>query len=269
MPSSVGEVLRIVVIVGVLALLLRAGRAAWGRRRLAFRIWRSIRPRHVVGSLALIVVVLTVALSLLTFVPVTGVGLGQLLGLDGNAVFAPIDNALEAPIQAADEAQQTGTEAAGVPWTDIVGVTGFLAGLILLFPYLAHGEEEAFRAGWEDFDHLRQALSALRFGLIHMIMLIPLAAALAVGVAGYVYGRIYLRAYRRAAVPVATIPERRLWVATDEQGLSRLVMGPPSPVLTVDRTEARRQAVFSAAVWHTTFNTTVAVVVLVGYLLSL
>lgn len=270
MPQTIGELLRIVIIVAVLGLLVRAARMAWARRRLAVRIWKAIRPRHIAGSLGLMVVVLGVALTLLVFVPVTGVGLGQVVGLEGNAVFAPIDDALEAPLEAAVQAQESGSPAPGTPWTDVAVVTMFLGGLVLLFPHLAHAEETAFRVGWENLTTPQQVLSALWFGLIHMVMLIPLAAALAVGVAGYVYGRIYVRAYHRVARPRLVIPlgtGPRL--AEDDQGLTRLVMGPPSPEYTVDHASARRQAAFDAAVWHTTFNTTVAVLVWVGYVVSL
>lgn len=268
-PGTPAELLRIVVVVGVLLLLVRAARMAWPRRALAVRIWRAIRPRHVLGSLGLMVVVLGTAITLLVAVPVTGIGLGTVIGLQGNAVFAPIDDALEAPIDAAVEAEATGQPAEGVPWTDVAAVTAFLGVLVLLFPHLAHAEEAAFRAGWEDHDLLRQVLSALRFGLAHLIMLIPLAAALAVAVAGFAYGRLYRRAYARAAVPRPVIPERRLWVAEDADGYTRLVLGPPSPVMAVDRVAARRQATFDAAVWHTTFNTAVAAIVWLGYLASL
>lgn len=269
MPTTFGELLRVVVVVGVLFLLVRAGRAAWSRRRLSIRIWRAIRLRHLGGALLLMVAVLGVALSLLAFVPASQIGLGQLVGLQGNAVFAPIDGALEAPIEAANQAQATGEPEARVPWTDVVAVTGFLGVLVLMFPHLAHAEEEAFRRGWENYDWRRQILSALRFGMIHLVMLIPLAAAVAISVAGYAYGRVYLRSYRRAAVPRPVIPERGLWVKEDQDGYSRLVMGPPSPVMMVDTALAQQSATFDAAVWHTAFNTSVAVLVWVGYLLSL
>ncbi|CAN5188016.1 hypothetical protein BH23ACT9_BH23ACT9_08450 [soil metagenome] len=263
--------LRIVIIVAVLGLLARASRAAWQHRGLSVSIWRGIRPRHVVGSLGLMVVVLGTAITLLLAVPVTGFGLGALVGLEGNAIFAPIDGALDAPTQAAELAQQTGGTAtpAPFPWGSLAGVTAFLALLVLLFPHLAYAEELAFRVGWEDHDLLRQAASALRFGLIHMIMLIPLAAALAVGVAGFAYGRIYRRAYRGAAVPRTVLPDWSPRVAEDHEGFTRLVMGPPSPVEVVDRSAARKEGAFQAAVWHTTFNTTVAGLVWLGYVGSL
>ncbi|HUG86902.1 MAG TPA: hypothetical protein VMM13_20195 [Euzebya sp.] len=268
MPASIGELLRIVIVVAVVALLARAARAGWSNRALALRIWRAIRPRHVIGSLGLMVLVLGTAITLLVLVPVSGFGVGALVGLEGNAIFAPIDSALEAPLVQAQSPDQPDGGDAGAPWGGIALVTGFIGLLVLLFPHLAYAEEVAFRVGWEDHDPLRQVLSALRFGLVHMIMLIPLAAALAVGVAGFVYGRIYRRAYRRAAVPRTVLPDWSPRVAEDADGYTRLVLGPPSPVAVVDRTAARRQAAFEAAVWHATFNSMVAGLVWLGYVLS-
>jgi hypothetical protein len=267
-PGSIGELLRLVIIVAVLVLLARAARAAWAHRRDAVGIWRAIRPRHVAGSLGLMVVVLFVAVTLLVLVPPTQLGVGALVGLEGNAIFAPIDGALGAPLEApsGDDAAVAPT---GPPWVDIALVSGFLGLLVLLFPHLAHAEELAFRVGWEDLSPGQQVLSALRFGLIHMIMLVPLAAALAVAVAGYAYGRIYRRAYQRAAVPRTVLPEWTPRVAEDLDGFTRLVIGPPSPIQVIDRTAARRAGALEATVWHTTFNTTVAVLVWLGYVLSL
>ena len=270
-PEMVGDVLRVAIIVVVLALLGRAARAAWGNRALAVRIWRAIRPRHLLGAVGLMVLVLGTAVTLLVAIPVTGLGAGALVGLEGNAIFAPIDSALDAPLQPSPgdggDAEQT-AEVPPVPWADIALVSTFLGLLVLLFPHLAYAEELAFRVGWEDHDLARQVRSALRFGLLHLIMLIPLAAALAVGVAGFVYGRIYRRAYRRAAVPRVVHPPGRLPLVEDADGFTRLAMGPPSPITVVDRSGARRQAAFEAAVWHTAFNTSIAGLVWLGYVAS-
>lgn len=252
-------VLRAVVVVAVAVLLVRAARVAWLRRALALRVWRAVRPRHVVGALGLMTVVLTVALGLLWTVPVTGYGLGSLIGLEGNAVFAPIDAALDAPLDAAEQAAVTGQPSTGVPWWQVAGVVTFLLGLAAMFPHLANAEEHAFRLGWEDLPPGRQVASALRFGLLHMIMLIPLAAALAIAVAGWVYGRIYLAAYRRsmaASEPPRLLPGAGWLDVAEAQRIRR-------------RTDARRHAVFTATVWHATFNTCVAMLVLIGYLSSL
>lgn len=262
------ELLRAGIVVAVLVLLALRARWAWRRRAFSVRVWRSIRLRHVAGSMGLILLVLTVAVLLWQFVPATRYGVGSLIGLDGNAVFAPIDSALQAPIEQAEQAAATGRPAPGVPWFQVAGVSAFLIGLTLLFPVLANAEELAFRVGWEDFDLTHQVASALRFGLVHMVMLIPLAAALAISVAGFAYGRVYVHAYRKVPPKMVISPWARQTVVDDE-GYTRLAPGPPTPVLEVDKVEARHTAAFAATVWHTTFNTLIALLVLLGYLTSL
>lgn len=253
------------IIVAVLLLLARAARIAWQRRALALQVWGAIRPRHVVGAVGLMVVVLAAAITLLAFVPVTSYGLGSLIGLEGNAVFAPVDGALQAPVDAA-----LAGEDAAVPWWQVAGVSGFLLLLTAMFPHLANAEEWAFRAGWERYDETRRAFSALRFGMVHMVMLIPLAAALAISVAGWVYGRIYLRAHARSLASAADDMPMAADVA--EAMISGVVSGEVDVAAAVRERrnrEAQQAGVLAATVWHTTFNSLIAVIVLVGYLSSL
>ena len=221
--------LRLAVAVVIIVLLARSARVAWGNRGLAVTVWRRIRVRHVLGSVGLIAVVLTVTVGLLTYVPVTGYGLGTLIGLTGNAVFAPVE---EAAIRAG----------AGTPDADPVieqavnyATVAFMAALLTLFPWLAYVEERVFREGLERVRWPRRVWAALRFGLAHLIMLVPIAAALAIGVAGLWYGRVYVRAFRRAA---------------------------GDDLLTVE--SARRSAVLESTVWHTTFNSVLVVLLIVG-----
>jgi hypothetical protein len=214
------EAVRTLVAVGVVVLLLRAGRQAWRARDLAVRVWASIRPRHVLGSLALLGAVAGVAWALLTFVPPTRYGLGSLIGLTGNVVFAPVE----------EVGARTGS---GPVLLAVVG--GFFAVLLALFPFLAFAEERTFRAGLEHATPAREALVALRFGLVHLVMLVPIAAALAIALAGWVYGRIYRRAYARADLP------------------------PPA---------RRATALLAATTWHTTFNSVLVMLVWVSLLLA-
>lgn len=245
-------ILRLAVVAAVLFLLLRSARMAWRHRRLAGAVWRRIRPRHVLGALGLLTIVVTVAFTLMAFVPVTRYGAGTPLGLHGNAIFAPIEEAQTrandgAPVVAPDG---TPTEAAFDPGVLIaVGTTGFLVLLLLLFPYLAYVEERVFREGLEEATLPAQAWAALKFGLLHMIMLIPLGAALAVAVAGFAYGRIYRRAYERSAARTETV--------AGPFGVP-VVVAPP-------RQQVRSEAVLASTVWHTTFNSLIVVLVLLGF----
>ncbi|MDP8970587.1 MAG: hypothetical protein M3N52_08885 [Actinomycetota bacterium] len=239
--------LRLGVVVVVVWLLARSARAAWLNRRLAVSVWRRVRPRHVLGSLGLIVAVTTTAVGLMAALPVTRFGLGSLIGLSGNAVFAPVQ---EAALRgsAFGEAGPAGR----VDWLFLAMVTGFLGALLTLFPWLAYIEERTFREGLEDATLGQEAWAALRFGLAHLVMLIPLAAALAVGVAGFVYGRLYRAAYRRAARRRQTLP--------GPFGLPLVVA--PAPV------QARAEAVMTSTVWHTTFNSLIVVIVLAGFVVE-
>ncbi len=110
-------------------------------------------------------------------------------------------------------------------------------------------EERTFREGLEDAGPLREAWTALRFGLIHLVMLIPIAAALAIAVAGFIYGRIYRRRHRKAAARTEEV----------EGPFGFPVTVAPSPA------RVRGEAVLEATVWHTTFNSLIVVLVYLGF----
>lgn len=220
---------RLVIVLVVLLMLVRSTLGAWRNRRVAVAVWRRIRLRHILGSLGLIAVVVTVVVTLSTLVPVTQFGLGSLVGVSGNAVFAPVQDVL------LDDGGVGGLAGRGAGWLGPALVTGFCGLLLALFPWLAYVEERIFREGLEHASLRRQAGAALRFGLAHLAMLIPVAAALGIGVAGFVYGLIYRAAYRRAANGTLPAPG---W--------------------------ARAEAVLASTVWHTTFNSLLVVLLLAG-----
>lgn len=225
----VTSALRLAVAAVIIVLLARAARAAWGQRVVAVAVWRRIRLRHVAGSVVLLAGVLAVAVGLMLLVPPTAYGAGSVIGLTGNAIFAPVEEA------AVRSGSVGGSEAHLVMQATTVATVAFLLALLALFPWLAYVEERVFREGIEDAGLLQRWWSALRFGLVHLVMLVPLAAALAIGVAGLFYGRMYLRAYRRAA--------------------GDLLLGPGA---------ARDRAILESTVWHTTFNSTIVVLLIAG-----
>jgi hypothetical protein len=241
------DVLRLLVTLAIVGLLARTLRPAWVNRQLATRIWRRIRIGHLLGSLGLLTLVVGVALALFQFVPLTRLGLGNLVGVSGNAVFAPIEEVsvrsggggLDGPVVTSGTGRWVLLTAAGL----------FFAVLLVLFPWLAYLEERTFRAGLEHASLGRQVWVALRFGLLHLVMLVPLAAALAIGVAGFFYGVAYRHAYRSA-----------------RQRLRALMPGfgelPPPPG------QLRSEALLASTVWHTTFNSLVVVLLYVGFLVG-
>lgn len=221
------ETVRTIAALAVVALLARAAGQAWRARRLALAVWSGIRPRHVVGSLALLAVVLGVAGALLTWVPPARLGLGSLIGVTGNVVFAPVEEV---------SARTGGGD--GADTVLLVASGAFFAVLLALFPFLAHAEERAFRLGLEDAGPAQELWSALRFGLAHLVMLVPVGAALAIAVAGWAYGRVYRHAHARAARDPLRAPG------------------------------ARAAGVLAATTWHATFNSVVVVLVWTSLLLD-
>jgi hypothetical protein len=254
--------LRLAVAGLVLVLLARAAAGAWEHRALAVTVWRRVRPRHVAGAVVLLTVVATLAWALLA-VPALNIGLGTLVGFGGNAVFVPLEEA----------ATRGGpVPATGPDWYMVGLATAFLAFLGLLLPWLAFVEEEIFRAGLEVAGFRREAWAALKFGLLHLVMLVPLAAALAIAVAGFVYGRLYRGAYARHApgpLPPSVIrayrptsrARRAAAVVRLRAACAALAGGPAEPVepppdhpLPEHR---QASAVLASTVWHTTFNSLV------------
>lgn len=250
--AAMTAALRLAVTVVILALLGRSAWLAWANRQLALAVWRRIRLAHVAGSLALLLLVGTVAVMLAVLVPLTGVGLGSLVGLSGNAIFAPVQ---EAALRSGSTSAVVGGMG-GSSWTLVAGVGVFLLGLVALFPWLAYVEERTFREGLEDAGLGRQVWTALRFGLLHLVMLIPLSAALAIGVAGFAYGLAYRAAYRRAAA------RQPAWAAALAPSREQTADPPP------DVQSPRAEAVMTSTVWHATFNSCVALVVLAALVLD-
>lgn len=235
----------------ILFLLARSARVAWSNRALALTIWRRIRLHHVAGSLLLMVVVTGVMIGLMLLIPATQYGLGSFIGLTGNAVFAPVEEA------ATRSSSVTGPSAVWVSRLLTAGTLLFLAGFLTLVPWLAYVEEQVFREGLERASRLRRLWTALRFGLIHLIMLVPVAAALAIAVAGLWYGHVYLRAFAAAAdgpmLPADAAP-------TDADGANAAVrVAPPMAA-------AQDAAVLASTVWHTTFNSLIVLLVLAAIL---
>lgn len=259
-------VVRLLIAAWILVTLARAARGAWAHRRLMVTIWRSIRPRHLGGTALLLLLVAATMTALVSLIPGMAYGLGTLIGTTSNAVFAP----LEAAVAASGPAPASGPD-----WVLLVSGSVFLLPLAVLLPWLAFVEEEVFRAGIEDATLPRELFAALVFGLAHLVMLVPIGAALAIGVAGFVYGRIYRRAYATAdpdQVPRAALasfrPTRRSAAAAERARTPTALL--QGMVVTTDTTPERRQAaaVLASTVWHTTFNTTVVLLVWLALTLS-
>ena len=86
----------------------------------------------------------------------------------------------------------------------------FIVLLVPALPLFAFREEELFRLGAEDWSGWQRALKAVKFGLVHAVIGIPIGVALALSLGGAYFQWAYLRGYRasggaqRAAVLEST-----------------------------------------------------------------
>ncbi len=246
----------------MLVLLARVARVSWHHRALTVAIWRAVRWGHLVGAALLLALVAGTATLLIATVPGAALGLGDLFGTEANAVFAPLEEGLARAAPAAPT---------GPDWALLFGASAFLLPLALLLPWLAYVEEELFRAGLEDASWRRVAVASLVFGLVHLVMLVPIGAGVAIGVAGFAYTLAYRHGHRErspADLPPAALQAfrstRRSRAAADRVRAAVSHGGSGhGPVTVVDRSPERAQAagVFTATVWHATFNTLVVLTV--------
>jgi len=69
--------------------------------------------------------------------------------------------------------------------------------LTLALPYLAKGEEKVFRS--LVFSTKKRIITSIKFGLIHMVVGVPLFIALILAVVGYIFSIFYVKAFKKAA----------------------------------------------------------------------
>jgi hypothetical protein len=159
-------------IVGVLVV-----HAAFGKNRLRenLAIIRQYRVRHVFTSLLVAAAVAGVAYGLITASPV----------FEKNPILWVISEVFHA----GNGNGQGNLVFSGLNWKWYAVV--FLPVLALALPRLAQLEEVKYRTGTRNW--LDGSLRSLRFGLVHMFMLIPFGASLALTLAGLWFTRQYFK----------------------------------------------------------------------------
>ena len=76
-------------------------------------------------------------------------------------------------------------------------IAGFWLLLTLALPYLAKGEEQSFRS--LVFGTKNRIITSIKFGLVHMVVGVPLFIALVLAVIGYIFSIFYVKAFNKAA----------------------------------------------------------------------
>lgn len=177
MRDVVISVLTVAVLGWVGTNLAVSARRAVRQRSHTTALLRGVRLRHMWPAPFVLAAVLATFL-LLSLVPPLRFGWWTLLGGQGNIVFGSTE------------------QTAGTMWEVLVPVV-FVLLLLPALPLLVEAEERRFRAGAEGWSTGRRAWRGLQFGLLHLVVGIPVAAALAITLGGWWFTWVYLRAYRR------------------------------------------------------------------------
>ena len=163
-----------------------------GRARLR-AVVSGLRPRHF-APVPLVLLAVLVAAGVLYQVPLLRFGWWTAIGGEGNPVLG------------------TTGRTRGTVFEWLVPVV-FVALLAPAVPLFAQAEEVAFRRGAEAWSPARRAWRGVQFGLVHALIGIPLAVALALSVGGWYFTWAYLRAYRRGGPGAALLESTRAHTA--------------------------------------------------------
>lgn len=158
------------------AITLSVAHAAF-RNGKAARNWnmiRSYRPVHFLLSIPILGLVITVAAILITYVPV----------MDKNPILWAVSG-----VFGGDGTGQGNVMFEGLRWKYYAIL--FLPLLLFALPSLARDEEEVFRAGTQNWRS--GTVRSVVFGLMHLVVLIPLGAALALSIGGLWFTHQYFQ----------------------------------------------------------------------------
>lgn len=165
--------------------VLSACNLLWTRRRQlgdAMRIYRS-GWRDYLHALVIIVITVHVVWLLWAITPdLLHYGWLSLLSDSGGSLFS-------APVAAARDNDSHRV-------LNLIGLAGFYTMMVFAMPFLAREEEKIFRAR----QHTRRQIlvKSTKFGLAHLIVGIPVFAALGLIVTGLLFASVYLKSYRKA-----------------------------------------------------------------------
>ena len=175
-----------------LVMAARQSVASRARER-TLEIVRGLRLRHFLRAPVVLAVVLVLA-SLLLRIPGLSFGWWTAIGGTGNVIVGSTSR----------------TAGTALVW---LVPAAFLVLLLPALGLLAEREEQAFRSGAEEWSFRRRVATGIRFGLIHLIMGIPIAVALALSVGGWYFTWAYLRGFRAGGVEAGVLESTRSHLA--------------------------------------------------------
>ena len=172
---TIGKVLLILLAVAGVVLPLIAERRNY---EFVWSVWRRFRIKMFFECLG--IVTLTIA-AVVALRQVPGLNYGWInlfFGGEGNMLIKPIAE---------------GSHSTHISIRLLVPI--FFIALAFVLPFLARSEERSFRKGHDDWGSITK--QSVKFGLIHCLVGVPLAAGIALIIPGLFYGLKYKRAFDR------------------------------------------------------------------------
>jgi hypothetical protein len=175
------DLLTLAVLAYVGVRLADAARQSLSQRSHVWLVVSGLRPHHFLLGVPVLVVVVTAAV-LLFQVPGLSFGWWTAIGGEGNPVFGTARPSAVGPL-------------------DVVIPIVFGVLLLLGLPLLVEGEEWVFRRGAEHRGPAANLRRSVLFGLVHAVVGVPIAAALALSVGGVYLTWRYLRVWQATGSP--------------------------------------------------------------------
>lgn len=174
----------------VLFLLLNIYAAfAMNKRRVGFILetWKRFRVGMFFEIIGILFLLITAIVLLMAYVPILQYGWYNLFSANGgNILFTPILELSSSSFLALR-----------------LFVPAFFIALLIIIPFCAEWEEEIFRRGHSSWTSITK--QSIKFGLVHLLVGIPLAAGIAIFIPGFYLGYKYRRAYLKNIV---LLPEK-------------------------------------------------------------
>jgi hypothetical protein len=167
--------------------LVDAVRQSVSQRSHVWLVLSGLRSRHFLLAVPTLVAVIAAAV-LLFHVPGLSFGWWTAIGGEGNPLFGTARPSAVGPL-------------------DVVLPLVFGVLLLLGLPLLVEGEEWVFRRGAEHRSQAANLWRAVLFGLVHAVVGVPIAAALALSVGGVYLTWCYLRVWRATGSPQLALLE--------------------------------------------------------------
>ena len=206
-PTVLLDVLTVAVFAYVGTTLVRGARTALrtSARRRSIDLLRGLRLRHFLPTPIVLGLVLGTFAALYQVPPLRW-GWWTAIGGHGNIVFGSTD----------------ATQGSFLEW--LVPLL-FICLLVPALPVFVELEERRFRSGAESWSTPRRAWRGVQFGLLHLIVGIPLAAALALSVGGWWFTAVYLRSYRKGGRRAALDESTRAHLGYDLSIIAVVAVG--------------------------------------------